>query len=292
MGAPGWRCRLCSSLRAARSGLARAAHSRRARSSICWSRRGRLLLLGKPALRALMAGLAGAGVHDAKRRWERQSRWIKVLPLVAAAGSCLLIVWGRGTQPSLTLVVLHRRSSSRSTSCRRSSGSTSCPVTVLALAIVVPDPLAENWLWAGSVPIVTNPPSMDTMVIVAVYVMMALGLNMVVGYAGLLDLGYVAFFAIGAVLRCVVRVAALRAPGHRHRATEHRLQLRRRRRVRGRRRHPHLDLARAPHRGRPSRPLPACSSGCRPCGYAATTSPSSRSASARWSRRSPATATS
>ena len=36
------------------------------------------------------------------------------------------------------------------------------------------------------------------MVVVTVYVMMALGLNMVVGYAGLLDLGYVAFFAIGA----------------------------------------------------------------------------------------------
>jgi len=30
-----------------------------------------------------------------------------------------------------------------------------------------------------------------------VYVMMALGLNIVVGYAGLLDLGYVAFWAIG-----------------------------------------------------------------------------------------------
>ena len=30
------------------------------------------------------------------------------------------------------------------------------------------------------------------------YVVMALGLNIVVGYAGLLDLGYVAFFAIGA----------------------------------------------------------------------------------------------
>ena len=58
--------------------------------------------------------------------------------------------------------------------------------------------LAENWLWSGSVPIVTNPPSVDTMVTMAVYVMMALGLNMVVGYAGLLDLGYVAFFAIGA----------------------------------------------------------------------------------------------
>ena len=32
------------------------------------------------------------------------------------------------------------------------------------------------------------------------YVMLALGLNIVVGYAGLLDLGYVAFFAVGAYL--------------------------------------------------------------------------------------------
>ena len=31
-----------------------------------------------------------------------------------------------------------------------------------------------------------------------VYVIMALGLNVVVGYAGLLDLGYVAFYAAGA----------------------------------------------------------------------------------------------
>src|SRR3954462_13001258 len=30
------------------------------------------------------------------------------------------------------------------------------------------------------------------------YVLLALGLNIVVGYAGLLDLGFVAFFAIGA----------------------------------------------------------------------------------------------
>ena len=31
-----------------------------------------------------------------------------------------------------------------------------------------------------------------------IYVLLALGLNIVVGYAGLLDLGYAAFFAIGA----------------------------------------------------------------------------------------------
>ena len=36
------------------------------------------------------------------------------------------------------------------------------------------------------------------MILAALYVIMALGLNIVVGFAGLLDLGYVAFFAIGA----------------------------------------------------------------------------------------------
>src|SRR5208337_5440534 len=31
-----------------------------------------------------------------------------------------------------------------------------------------------------------------------IYVMLALGLNIVVGFAGLLDLGYIAFYAVGA----------------------------------------------------------------------------------------------
>ncbi|MGO4843258.1 branched-chain amino acid ABC transporter permease, partial [Rhizobiaceae sp. 2RAB30] len=31
-----------------------------------------------------------------------------------------------------------------------------------------------------------------------IYVMLCMGLNVVVGYAGLLDLGYIAFFAVGA----------------------------------------------------------------------------------------------
>jgi branched-chain amino acid transport system permease protein len=39
---------------------------------------------------------------------------------------------------------------------------------------------------------------LENMVLAAAYVIMALGLNVVVGFAGLLDLGYVAFFAIGA----------------------------------------------------------------------------------------------
>jgi len=39
---------------------------------------------------------------------------------------------------------------------------------------------------------------LDVVIFMIVYVMLALGLNVVVGYAGLLDLGYVAFFALGA----------------------------------------------------------------------------------------------
>ena len=39
---------------------------------------------------------------------------------------------------------------------------------------------------------------LDDMTLALAYIVMALGLNIIVGFAGLLDLGYVAFFAIGA----------------------------------------------------------------------------------------------
>jgi len=52
---------------------------------------------------------------------------------------------------------------------------------------------------AISLPLLTDNQSFVQQCAVAVaYVVMALGLNIVVGFAGLLDLGYVAFFAIGA----------------------------------------------------------------------------------------------
>ncbi len=43
-------------------------------------------------------------------------------------------------------------------------------------------------------------PSVNSVVIMIVFTMMAVGLNIVVGYAGLLDLGYVAFYAAGAYM--------------------------------------------------------------------------------------------
>jgi hypothetical protein len=51
--------------------------------------------------------------------------------------------------------------------------------------------------------------NLDIAVIIGVYVMLALGLNIVVGYAGLLDLGYVAFFAFGAYTTGVLTGAFL-----------------------------------------------------------------------------------
>jgi len=46
-------------------------------------------------------------------------------------------------------------------------------------------------------PLVTDQTLQVTAISVGVYVLLALGLNIVVGYAGLLDLGYVAFFVVG-----------------------------------------------------------------------------------------------
>lgn len=44
----------------------------------------------------------------------------------------------------------------------------------------------------------------EVLTIVGLYILLGLGLNIVVGYAGLLDLGYVAFFAIGAYTTAIL----------------------------------------------------------------------------------------
>jgi branched-chain amino acid transport system permease protein len=68
------------------------------------------------------------------------------------------------------------------------------PAVVLLLAVFYP----FYWDSLFTIPIFGDFPSVDTAVVMVIFVMMAIGLNIVVGYAGLLDLGYVAFYAIGA----------------------------------------------------------------------------------------------
>jgi branched-chain amino acid transport system permease protein len=67
---------------------------------------------------------------------------------------------------------------------------------VLIVAVLYPYYLAN--LPTGNVPLIYSFPSVRSAVTIIVFTMMAVGLNVVVGYCGLLDLGYVAFYAIGA----------------------------------------------------------------------------------------------
>ena len=63
------------------------------------------------------------------------------------------------------------------------------PAVAVVLLVLYPE-------YVSSLP--SQFPTVDTAVKMTVFVIMALGLNVVVGYAGLLDLGYVAFYAAGA----------------------------------------------------------------------------------------------
>jgi len=66
----------------------------------------------------------------------------------------------------------------------------------LALGIAIAYPFFVSRLF--TLPVFGAFPDIPTGTYMVVFIMMAVGLNMVVGYAGLLDLGYVAFYATGA----------------------------------------------------------------------------------------------
>src|ERR671929_305529 len=68
------------------------------------------------------------------------------------------------------------------------------PAALVVLALTYP----FYWDRLFTVPIFGPFPEVGTGVYMLVFIMMAIGLNIVVGYAGLLDLGYVAFYAMGA----------------------------------------------------------------------------------------------
>jgi branched-chain amino acid transport system permease protein len=68
-------------------------------------------------------------------------------------------------------------------------------VVVAALAAAYPYYVSSL---PTDVPLILAFPDVGSAVTILVFVVMAVGLNVVVGYAGLLDLGYVAFYAIGA----------------------------------------------------------------------------------------------
>jgi branched-chain amino acid transport system permease protein len=69
-------------------------------------------------------------------------------------------------------------------------------VILVVLAIVYPI-IYQPFLARGPLSIIPWPPTL-VLITCSVFAILALGLNIVMGFAGLLDLGYVAFYAIGA----------------------------------------------------------------------------------------------
>jgi len=159
-----------------------------------------VLLLWKPVREGFWPTVERAGVKDAHTRWNRQSPFLqRAVPPVVIAAIVILVAWAFGVAPDPALIVLllityvlyllpHR--------IRRIA----LPLTVLALVILYPLLIqqANYQRFLFKVPLFDVFPGMDTMIAMMIFAMMAVGLNMVVGYAGLLDLGYVAFFALGA----------------------------------------------------------------------------------------------
>jgi len=145
--------------------------------------------------------LEAVGVRDAHARWGQRPRLVQraVPPLVIAA-VVLVLAWARGVPPHPALLLLLAVTYVLyllPPRIRRIA----LPATVLGLALIYPILWAneldgQNFLF--EIPVFKSFPSMDTMVVIAIFAMMAVGLNIVVGYAGLLDLGYVAFYALGA----------------------------------------------------------------------------------------------
>jgi branched-chain amino acid transport system permease protein len=159
-----------------------------------------VLLLAKSARAGFWQGLERVGVKDAKRRWERQSPLLQraVPPLIIAA-VVILAAWAGGVSPDASVIVLLAITYVLYLLPRRIRR-IALPLTVLALVAAYPYFVQQTdyHRFLFTVPVFNAFPSMDTMVSMIIFGMMAIGLNIVVGYAGLLDLGYVAFYAIGA----------------------------------------------------------------------------------------------
>jgi branched-chain amino acid transport system permease protein len=146
------------------------------------------------------AGLSRAGwerLPATTRRAVKAVLWVGVALLLVVVGG----VWklsALAMAAVVLLLVVPRWN--RLKIGRRRVGRFIVPGAVLAIAIAYPYYATSNGGVNPSLPqlpIFGPFPQMSTMVGMAVFTMMALGLNFVVGYAGLLDLGYVAFYAMG-----------------------------------------------------------------------------------------------
>jgi branched-chain amino acid transport system permease protein len=159
--------------------------------------------------RRVAAAVSGAWWGALGRAGLSRSRW-QALPhltrravkliLWVAVGLALVALFGVWKTSALgvaaVVLLLGVPSWSRLTVRGAGVGRWIVPAGVLGIAIAYPYYLGSM----PQVPVFGPFPQISTMVVMMIFTMMALGLNFVVGYAGLLDLGYVAFYAMGAYM--------------------------------------------------------------------------------------------
>lgn len=108
------------------------------------------------------------------------------LSLMAVAGVVLWVLVRTDATARVFRSLAERTSAVRETLSRAAPFLSSRPAVLVYLALVVIIPLFQNDYYR------------DVLTLTGLYAVLALGLNLVVGQAGLLHLGYVAFYAIGA----------------------------------------------------------------------------------------------
>ncbi|PJF48642.1 MAG: hypothetical protein CUN48_02425 [Candidatus Thermofonsia Clade 3 bacterium] len=151
----------------------------------------------RPALLVLLGSLAGGGLAIGLRRFTArsapsQARWVVIgLPFILLLAVFVLgqpaVTFGGAQKGTLRLLLVMLAVAAGLFAMRAATpGKERTAVSFALLAGL------------AALPFMLDQFQNAVMGIVFIFVMMGLGLNIVVGYAGLLDLGYVAFFAIGA----------------------------------------------------------------------------------------------
>jgi branched-chain amino acid transport system permease protein len=133
-----------------------------------------------------------------QERWRAQSRLTRrAVKTIVWLVIGLLLIWGFGVWKTSALLLAVVVALLVIPAWRRLPyGKYVIPLAVLGIAVAYPYYTGD----LPQLPIFGPFPQISTMVVMMIFTMMALGLNFVVGYAGLLDLGYVAFYALGAYM--------------------------------------------------------------------------------------------
>jgi branched-chain amino acid transport system permease protein len=140
--------------------------------------------LTNAVIAAIMAGIIIAPVFGLQITRQGAQTVLEPNWFIVGAGMALVFV-GQLLKPAMT-ALFKRRGSGVSRGMPVVSDSTRRGLIFLLIAIAL--------VW----PFFSGRAEIDIATLVLIYVMLGLGLNIVVGFAGLLDLGFVGFYAVGA----------------------------------------------------------------------------------------------